>query len=130
VKKLDNIIGFRIKDLRMSLGKTQEELGNLMHVKKQTVSKWENGINIPDSNTLRDLSDILQCSTDYLVGKVDIPNHVHIEHDDPDVGMVEFNYPYKLTPAEVQEMVDTLKKYHFDIDALVEDMRKKENEEK
>lgn len=124
------MIAERIKKRRVDLELTQKYVADKLNVSFQTISKYERGVNIPDSDMLLKISNILDCSTDYLVGKVDIPNHVHIEHNDPDVGMVEFNYPYKLTPAEVQEMVDTLKKYHFDIDALVEDMRKKENEEK
>ena len=98
----------------------------MVHVKKQTISKWEKGINIPDAETLRDLSGILECSVDYLVGKVDVPNAYHHEYNDKEVGKVEIDYPYQLKPEEVEEMVNKLKEYHFDVDALVKDMREKE----
>ena len=54
-----------------------------------------------------------------------------IEYVDKELGPIEIgmnNYPYQLTPAEVEEMIQTLKKYHFNVEALIEDMRNKEKE--
>ena len=38
------------------------------------------------------------------------------------------DYPYHLTPKEVEKMIETLKKYHFNVDALIDDMRNKNTE--
>lgn len=124
-----NIIGERIKILRLSKGKTQDDLGGLMHVKKQTISKWENGINIPDAETLRILSDVLDCTSDYLLGKTDNPDSKIYTYEDIEVE-VSKEYPYELTPEQVETLVKTLKEYRFDIDSLIKDIKdgKKNNE--
>ncbi|MDU4277558.1 MAG: helix-turn-helix transcriptional regulator [Finegoldia magna] len=45
-----------IKSLRKSNGLSQEQLANEMHVVRQTVSKWERGLSVPDSDSLIKLS--------------------------------------------------------------------------
>lgn len=37
----------RVRLLRLSLGKTQVQLGNMLHVARNTVSRWENGVDAP-----------------------------------------------------------------------------------
>lgn len=120
----------RIKTRRKLLGFTQKELGDKIGASEFTVSKYERGVNEPDIYTLYLLSESLDCSVDYLVEKTDIPNAYHHEYNDDEAGKVEIDYPYQLKPQEVKEMVETLKKYHFDIDALIKDMREKENKDK
>ena len=119
---MDNIIGSRIKERRLSINKTQEELGLLVHVKKQTISKWEKGINIPDADTLRELSNITGCTVDYLVGKVDIPNNIIIDCDEGkmDIDKTAYN---NLSPEEFQTMMKFLKDARYDIDGLIEDIK-------
>lgn len=51
-----------IKNLRKSKGLSQEELAIKLNVVRQTVSKWENGLSVPDSNMLILLSDELDTS--------------------------------------------------------------------
>ena len=41
-----------IKNLRKNKGLSQEELAIKLHVVRQTVSKWENGLSVPDSEML------------------------------------------------------------------------------
>ena len=125
------MVAERIKTRRAELQLTQKDIADRLKVTYQTISKYERGINIPDAETLKSLSDILQCSTDYLVGKTDSPTVQVIEYNDKELGRIEVgmdNYPYQLTPAEVEEMIQTLKKYHFNVEALIEDMRNKEKE--
>ena len=124
------MLGDRIKQRRVALNLTQEELGKKIDASKFTVSKYERGINEPDMATLNKLSDVLECSIDFLAGKTNVPYAYHHEYNDNEVGNIELDYPYQLKPEEVKEMVETLKKYHFDIDALIKDMREKENKDK
>lgn len=51
-----------IKSLRKSNGLSQEQLANEMHVVRQTVSKWERGLSVPDSDSLIKLAEILHTS--------------------------------------------------------------------
>ena len=57
-----------IKDARKSRGMTQEELAELINVKRSTVAMWENGSNIPRTGTLIRIAQVLECTTDELLG--------------------------------------------------------------
>ncbi len=58
-----NTVGSYIKSLRLSKGLTQEELGNIIGVKKAAVQKWESGIvtNLK-RNTIQALADYFEVS--------------------------------------------------------------------
>ena len=58
-----------IKNLRTSKGLSQEELAIRLNVVRQTISKWENGISVSDSNMLIRLADELDTSVSILLGE-------------------------------------------------------------
>lgn len=58
-----------IKNLRRQKGMSQEELANKLHVVRQTVSKWENGLSVPDSSLLISLADELDSNVAKLLGE-------------------------------------------------------------
>ena len=58
-----------IKRLRKSKGLSQEELAVKLNVVRQTVSKWENGLSVPDSGMLIRLADELDSSVSELLGE-------------------------------------------------------------
>ena len=58
-----------IKNLRKSKGLSQEELAIKLNVVRQTVSKWENGLSVPDSSMLILLADELDTSVSVLLGE-------------------------------------------------------------
>ena len=60
-------IGKLIAKLRKSKGLTQSELGDMVGVGFRAVSKWENGITVPDISIIKDLSNILGISADELL---------------------------------------------------------------
>ena len=51
-----------IKTIRKAKGLSQEELAIKLNVVRQTISKWEQGLSVPDSEMLLDLIFILFCS--------------------------------------------------------------------
>lgn len=57
-----------IKNLRKSKGISQEELAIKLNVVRQTVSKWENGLSVPDSSMLISLAEELDTSVSVLLG--------------------------------------------------------------
>lgn len=60
----------RIAAVRKAAGLTQEQLGELVGVSRQAVSKWEAGQTIPDAVTIARLCEALHVSADYvLLGK-------------------------------------------------------------
>ena len=58
-----------IKRLRKSKGLSQEELAIKLNVVRQTISKWENGLSVPDSSMLISLANELDTSVGTLLGE-------------------------------------------------------------
>ena len=58
-----------IKALRKSKGLSQQELAVKLNVVRQTVSKWEQGLSVPDSDMLICLSEALETPTSALLGE-------------------------------------------------------------
>ena len=58
-----------IKRIRKSKGLSQEELAIKLNVVRQTVSKWENGLSVPDSSMLIILADELDTTVSELLGE-------------------------------------------------------------
>ena len=58
-----------IKTLRKSKGLSQEELAIKLNVVRQTISKWENGLSVPDSDMLISISDVLETPVSTLLGE-------------------------------------------------------------
>mgnify|MGYP005763212633 CR=1 FL=1 len=58
-----------IKAIRKSKGLSQEELAIKLNVVRQTVSKWENGLSVPDSDLLISISEALETPVSTLLGE-------------------------------------------------------------
>ena len=63
--------GERLLELRKEHNMTQEDLANKIHVTRQTISKWELDMTVPDMDILIDLSQLFQISIDELVGNAE-----------------------------------------------------------
>lgn len=61
-----------LKNLRNSREWSQQDLADLLHASKQTVSQYERGVRMPSRDNLIALSDIFNVSMDYLSGESDI----------------------------------------------------------
>jgi len=62
------MLGENIKNLRRAKGLSQEELALKLNVVRQTVSKWEKGISVPDAEMLVAIADALETSVAELLG--------------------------------------------------------------
>lgn len=58
-----------IKAIRKQRGLSQEELAIRLHVVRQTVSKWEKGLSVPDSDMLVKIAEVLEASIGDLLGQ-------------------------------------------------------------
>ena len=58
-----------IKTIRKSKGLSQEELAVKLNVVRQTVSKWERGLSVPDSDMLISISEVLEVRVSVLLGE-------------------------------------------------------------
>ncbi len=58
-----------IKSLRKKKGLSQEELSIKLNVVRQTVSKWEQGLSVPDSEMLISISEVFDTPVSTLLGE-------------------------------------------------------------
>ena len=58
-----------IKAIRKSKGLSQQELAVKLNVVRQTVSKWEQGLSVPDSDMLISISEALETPVSTLLGE-------------------------------------------------------------
>ncbi len=92
-------LGYNIKLLRISKGLTQRELALVLKIKQNTLSQYENGSRQPDIETLMEIANYFEVSTDYLLKEYFIAEH-------PDLLQVEQN-------------MDSFKNYFFELSLLV-----------
>lgn len=92
----------RLISLRKERGLTQEDLANLIHKKRSTVSGYETEGKEPDLDTVCWLANYFDVSTDYLLGYSDERNHVEqVFFNDK----VNFERHFKNLPAELRPVV-------------------------
>lgn len=58
-----------IRALRKSKGLSQQELAIKLNVVRQTISKWEQGLSVPDSEMLISLSEVFETPVSKLLGE-------------------------------------------------------------
>lgn len=63
----------RIRELRIAFGWSQVELAERLKVSKQAVSNWENDNIQPSVEMLTRLADVFRVTTDYILGRENIP---------------------------------------------------------
>ena len=65
-----------MKAIRKSKGLSQEELAIKLNVVRQTISKWEQGLSVPDSDMLISISEVLETPVSTLLGETVIESKV------------------------------------------------------
>lgn len=63
-----------IKVIRKSKGLSQQDLADKLNVVRQTISKWEQGLSVPDSDLLIALSEALETPVSTLLGETVSPS--------------------------------------------------------
>ncbi|WP_247918170.1 helix-turn-helix domain-containing protein [Streptococcus oralis] len=63
----------RLKQLRLKNKLTQQNIANHFQTSPQSYAQWEKGLRKPSAENLQKLADYFNVSTDYLLGKTDIP---------------------------------------------------------
>ena len=60
-------MGTRLKELRMNVGYTGEEVGRMLQVSKSAISMWEKDLRSPSADLIERFADIYGVSTDYII---------------------------------------------------------------
>lgn len=101
----------RLQQLRKERNLTQEDLASKLNISPQSVSKWENNLSEPDLEMLLNLCQILNVSTDYILGNNNIatiakkdPNKLLLKLEILDNGdIVKINLPL----AIIKNLIET-----------------------
>ena len=116
-----DMIGSRIVKLRDINDITQVKLSQSIRVTKATMSKYENNISIPNAEVIGKIADILNTTTDYLVGRT--YNFAPLDKNDKWFMLSDEEKQYVLN---FQRLTDTNKIRIIErIDILLEDQSKK-----
>ena len=76
------MINDNIKYFRKAKGISQEEMAVKLNVVRQTVSKWENGLSVPDADVLIHMANLLEVSVSQLLGiEVDNTNTENLSEE-------------------------------------------------
>ncbi len=76
------MINDNIKHFRKAKGISQEEMAVRLNVVRQTVSKWENGLSVPDADVLIHMANLLDVSVSQLLGiEVDNTNTENLSEE-------------------------------------------------
>lgn len=59
-------LGERIKTIRRSLGRTQQEFANTLNLKRQTIAAYETGVTLPSDRTISDICREFNASESWL----------------------------------------------------------------
>ena len=60
-------LGDKLSKLRKENNYTQEQLAGILGVSRQAISKWESNLTYPETDKLIRMSDLFNCSLDYLL---------------------------------------------------------------
>lgn len=83
----------RLKYIRKMRKLSQEELANKINSTKSTISNYETGYSSPSNETLSDLADVLNTTTDYLLGRTEDPdNKVKVSVAGQDIQLTQDEY--------------------------------------
>ena len=63
------MLGETIAALRKQRGMTQQSLADALYVTRQTISKWEKNLSVPDADALVRLADALDTTVQTLLGQ-------------------------------------------------------------
>ena len=95
----------RIKILREEYGYTQQELADKLNGAKSTIAMYENETRKPSLEILVKLSEIFNCSIDYILYKTDIRKY------DKDFEEFHFAYHKEMEGLTDEEIADALRFY-------------------
>ncbi len=92
----------RIAELRLARGMTQDVLGQILNVGKGAVSRYEQEKRQLTPEAIHALCDLFGCTSDYLLGRSDVPNAAVTAED------AALLASYHSAPENVREAISVL----------------------
>lgn len=119
-------LGERLKKLREDADMLSKDLASEINVEPSTITNWEKGNRSPKEDMLVRIADYFDCSVDYLLGRTDNKNAIVYSGavNNTCVNLeVDKNYPFNLTPEDIENMLKQLDAVGLDIDKLIKNSK-------
>lgn len=110
----------RIKSLREEFGFTQQDLANRLDGAKSTIAMYENETRKPSLEILVKLSEIFNCSIDYILCKSDIRNFDDLKKQDLNKLRVQLKQK-NISETQIDTLINYMSKEPFNITYEFED---------
>ncbi|MQS44280.1 helix-turn-helix domain-containing protein [Companilactobacillus mishanensis] len=111
-------LGERIKSLRKQKRLKQSDIAKTIGKSSMAISYYERGTREPDAHSLKLLADLLDTTTDYLLGATDNPNEV--SQDAPNQEAVVATH----LDTDYENLTDSEKKQIQDFIKLIKNQKK------
>lgn len=104
----------RIKNLREEYGFTQQDLADKIHGAKSTIAMYESETRKPSIEVLLKLSEIFDCSIDYILCKTDLKKDE--QQYDPfglsklGFDMKDYNPPSEIQKQQIKSLIEVIMK--------------------
>lgn len=104
--------------LRKEKGLTQQQVADILGIKRSSYAQYETGNRQPDYSILQALADYYDCTVDYLLGRTDDRRAIVVEPKrtpeeellkDPDIRVIA-RAAQKMTPEQRKDLARFLKK--------------------
>ena len=112
--------GSRLKEARIALSKTQQEMGRLLGLGKSGFGKYERMENLPTFKILRTLATEYNVSMDYLVGNRGTVFYGQHENKKDNDEMAEFLYLMENVPLVHHSVISYFQKFKIENQEIIE----------
>lgn len=114
-----------LKKLRQDYDFTQEDLAKKINTSRSNIANYENDKNMPSLDVLNKLSEIFNCSIDYLLGKTDVrtpSSNIDFSKDELHIALSAEDKGY--ISEDVKKAIENYAKF------VIEEEKKKEEKNK
>ena len=94
----------KIKNFRLDRNLTQKQLAEILLLTPNNICEWEKGRSYPSFEVLIKLADLMEVSTDYLLGREDFEDKIYTPPPQPTLLTVEKNLlsDFRKLPSDLQ----------------------------
>lgn len=117
-------LGNILKKLRQDYDFTQEDLAKKINTSRSNIANYENDKNMPSIDVLNKLSEIFNCSIDYLLGKSNVRNTSTIDFSKDELHIALSAEDKGYISEDVKKAIENYAKF------VIEEEKKKEEKNK
>lgn len=119
-----------LKKLRQDYDFTQEDLAKKINTSRSNIANYENDKNMPSIDVLNKLSEIFNCSIDYLLGKSNVRNTSTIDFSKDELHIALSAEDTGYISEDVKKAIENYAKFVIEEEKKKEEKKKEEKKDK